>query len=71
MITASNHVICNIYNTTKILTKDSHFRRVWGKFIQISFDAYIVLLVRQEYSVRKFDRIWRKEMFIFYVFSFL
>ena len=44
--TASNHVIRNIYNTTKMSTKDSHFRRVWGKFIQISIDAYIVLLVR-------------------------
>ena len=37
--TASNHVIRNIYNTTKMSTKDSHFRRVWGKFIQISFEA--------------------------------
>ena len=27
-ITASNHVIRNIYNTTKMSTKDSHFRRV-------------------------------------------
>ena len=26
--TASNHVIRNIYNTTKMSTKDSHFRRV-------------------------------------------
>ena len=44
--TASNHVIHNIYNMTKMSTKDIHFRRVWGKFIQISFDAFIVLLVR-------------------------
>ena len=33
--TASNHVIRNIYNTTKMSTKDSHFRRVWGKSIQL------------------------------------
>ena len=46
IITASNHVIRNIYNTTKMSTRDSHFRRVWGKFIQISSDAYTVLLVR-------------------------
>ena len=26
--TASNHVIRNIYNTTIMSTKDSHFRRV-------------------------------------------
>ena len=37
--TASNHVISNIYNTTKMSRQDSHFYRVWGKFIQISFCA--------------------------------
>ena len=28
IFTASNHVIHNIYNTSKMSTKDSHFRRV-------------------------------------------
>ena len=45
-ITASNDVIRNIYNMTKMSTKDSHFRRMWGKFIQISFDASTVVFVR-------------------------
>ena len=65
ILTASNHVIRNIYDTTEMATKDSHFRRVWGKFIQISFEAFIVLLVKGAYCVRILDRIWRKEIFIF------
>ena len=55
--TASNHVIRNIYNTIKMSTKDSDFHRVRGKFIQNSFDASIILLVRYAYSVRTLDRI--------------